>query len=384
MKRKRARARGEGSIYPRQDGRWVASLRWPDGTRKDRYRKTQRAAVAALSELRALRDAGQPPPDDQLTVGKFLDGWMASHVARLAPATQANYQRAMEHVGPELRRQSLRTLSVRQVAAWLDGLEERGVGRPSVVLFLVVLRSALTEAMREDLIQRNPASLVRTPKYRPKKGRPLSAEEATGLITAVRSHRLRALIVLALTSAMRIGELLGLTWDAVHLDEAYLEVRQQVRRVKGKGVIVLPVKTERSEAPVVLTALAVRALKEHRAKLIEARMRSGDVWRGADNPAAADALVFPSRVGTVMDPVNAWRIWSGMLQDAKIEHRRLHDSRGTTATLLRAMGIPQEVVQAILRHARYTTTADYYVKTDLSQQRDAAAKLDELLGEVLG
>lgn len=385
MTKRPARAPHEGSIYKRgSDGRWVACLGWPNGERKYRYRKTRAAAVVALGELRTMREAGMPPPDDKLTLNDWLDRWQRERVSRHAASTQASYQRMVDIVRPTLGKEPLRTLSVRQVAVWLEDILEEGVPAPSAGLFLVVLRTALNDAMREDLILRNPASLVRAPRYRAKKGKPLSAAEATGLMQAVRSHRLHALIVLALTSALRAGEMLGLTWDAVHLDEAYLEVRQQLRRVKGQGLVLTEVvKTARSEAPIALTGIAVRALQRHRARLIEQRMAAGDIWRGPDNPVAPDALVFPTQRGMPMDPATAWRVWSDMLARAGIEHRRLHDSRHTTATLLRALGVAPEVVQQVLRHAHVTMQATY-VHTDLSQQRRAAAALDELLGEVLG
>ena len=105
---------------------------------------------------------------------------------------------------------------------------------------------------------------------------------------------------------------------------------------------------------------------------------------GHDNPVANDALVFVTRWGTALDGMNVWLQWSKMLAGAGIEHRRLHDSRHTTGTLLRALGVAPEVVQTVLRHARITTTLDTYVHTDLSQQHAAVAELDELLGGVLG
>jgi integrase len=255
---------------------------------------------------------------------------------------------------------------------------------PTATHALVVLRIALKAAMREDLIARNPASLVEAPRYRKRRGNPLSGGEATTLLEVIRQHRLYALVVLALTSGLRRGELVGLTWGAVRTADGFLHVRQQLQREKGKGLVVVHTKTERSEAPVVLTQLFLRALRGHRQRLIEERMQAGTAWKGSDNPVAEDALVFVSLRGTPLDGISVWKQWSRMLVSAKIEHRRLHDSRHTTGTLLRALGVPAEVVQLVLRHARITTTLGTYVHADLSQQREAAAALDELLGGVLG
>lgn len=389
---KRVRARDEGTVYQRKDGRWVASLRWPDGARKSRYRKTYRAAASALGELRALRAAGTAPPNDQLTVGKWLDTWLKERVSRLSPATQESYRHVVATYirprpplpGPSLDRERLISLQVRRVAAWLDDLLEQGVPAPTAAHSLIVLRTALKAAMREDLIVRNPASLVEAPRWRRRKGKPFTAGEASGLMAAIRSHRLYALVVLALTSAMRRGELIGLTWGAVRLEEATLYVRQQLQRQKGKGIVAVPTKTERSEAPVVLTRLAVQALRGHRGMLKAERLRLGPAWQGSDDPVADDALVFPTGRGTPMDGPAVWGQWKRLLAEAGVEHHRLHDTRHTTSTLLRALGVAPEVAQQILRHAKVTTTLGVYTHVNLAQQREAAAALDQLLGEVLG
>jgi integrase len=378
------RARDEGSVYRRKDGRWVAALRWPGGKRKYRYARTQRAAAVKLGELVALRAAGQPAPNDQITIGAILDLWLTQHVSKLSASTRESYGHQVEaYIRPELGKLKAATLIVSRLSVWREELLERGVPPATVSYGVLILRTVLTWAMREDLVARNVATLVERPKYRKKQRKPLTAGEATDLLAAVRGHRMHAFIVLALTSALRRGELLGLTWGAIHEQEAYLEVLQQAQRVKGRGIHLVPTKTERSEAPVAITKLFLDALKVHRRRLIEERVKAGPLWRGHDNPVAPDALVFPSRAGTPMEGTNAWREWRDVLVEAKIEHRPLHGTRHTTATLLRALHVPMEVIQDVLRHSSKTTTKGY-AHGDLAEQHAAAAKLDELLGGVLG
>jgi len=277
----------------------------------------------------------------------------------------------------------LLALNVATVSAWTDRLLVDGVSPALVAYSLVVLKSALKTAMREELIARNVATLVEPPRYEKREGNPLSDVEARALLVAVRQHRLYALVVLALTAALRQGEIVGLQWGAIDPAEGRLWVRQQLQRESGKGLVVVPTKTRRSSAAVALTQVFVRALQGHRARLIEERMRAGDAWRGADNPVAADAFVFVSTVGTRLDGKQVWQYWTDMLKTAGIEHRRMHDSRHTTSTLLQAIGVPMDDIKEVLRHSRRATTEDYS-HAGFDRQQAAAARLDTLLGEALG
>jgi len=147
-------------------------------------------------------------------------------------------------------------------------------------------------------------------------------------------------------------------WRNLLLDERCLIVSQQLQRKRGGGLVVRPVvKTERSEAPVALTALAVRALRAHRAAFIEERLGKGDAWRGTDDPVAPDALVFTTEVGTPIDPDNLGRRLNALLAQAGLSARGPHAAgRHTTASLLGALGVAPAVAAQVLRHSRVTTT----------------------------
>lgn len=405
MRRKAKRGNGEGSVYQREsDGRWVGVAEVPGSGRGRRLRKhvygrTRAEAARKLLDVQHRLAAGLPPPDDRLTVALWLDRWAgdpdaapgspdaAGQIGRLAYKTQVSYRQVVrDYLRPDWALGSVRltALNPDRVQRWLDDLAERDVPPPTIKYSLDILRIALKAAMRADLIVRtNPASLVQAPRWRRRKAKPFTATEAVGFIGAIRGHRLYPLIVLALTAALRRGELLGLTWGNIDLDNGMLHVTQQRQRVTGQGLVTVPTKTERSEAPVALAGVTVRALQAHRATLIEERLRLGDEWRGSADPVAKDAFVFVSETGAPLDPDNVYRTFKGMLRTARLDDRRLHDSRHTTASLLAALGVPPAVAADVLRHSKKATTLEVYTHSDLRQQREAASKLDELLKDVL-
>lgn len=393
------RQKGEGGVYQRaSDGRWVGVVELPSGGRRRRryvYGKTAKEAARKLQQLRARLEAGQNVSKDRMTVGNWLDRWSGPDdapgtglIRDLAPNTVTSYtQIVRDYIRPELYRVRLLDLTPEHIRQMLDALAGRKppVPKPTIAYSLRVLRIALTAAQKEDMIQRrNPAALVEPPKYRKRKAVPLGKKEAVSFLAAVQEDRLYALIVLMLTSALRRGEFLGLPWGNLVLDERYLWVRQQLQRQKGGGLIIRPItKTERSEAPVALANITVRALQTHRARLIEERLALGDAWRGRDDPVAPDALVFTSEIGTPLDPDNLRRRLHAFLKKANLLERGPHAAgRHTTATLLGALGVPPAVAAQVLRHSRTTTTLNVYTHVLTEDQRMAADKLDELLAGV--
>ena len=184
-----------------------------------------------------------------------------------------------------------------------------------------------------------------------------------------------ALYVLALTTGLREGELLGLRWRYVDLERGALQVRGIVQRIDGKPVVKEP-KTESSSRQVLLTKLAVDALRQHRLRQLEERLKMGDAWDDQD-------LVFPNQSGGPMYAQNFLsRSYLPLRKRAGIPQVRFHDLRHSAATLLLASGVHPKVVREILGHSRIAVTMDLYSHVTMTMQRDAVNAMDTLFGEV--
>jgi len=222
------RANGEGSIYRRADGRWTAAcyvLR-PDGTRVRRavYGKTRKDAADQLAVLIAKTKAGLPLAVESWTLERFAEHWL-THVAgpRLRPSTLSSYRETLRlHVLPTLGRMNLRALTPTHVRTLLANKAAYGLGARSVQIIHSTLRTMLSEAMREELIERNVATVVRPPSVERVEVQPWSTEEASRFLAASADHRLYALFAVGVALGLRKGELLALRWDDVDLDGGVL------------------------------------------------------------------------------------------------------------------------------------------------------------------
>lgn len=235
-----------------------------------------------------------------------------------------------------------------------------------------ILRAALQQAVREEVLPRNVARLVVVPTGPRHEVHPLTVAEARTLLSNAAGDRLYPLWAVALAIGLRRGEALGLRWCDIDLDAGTLQVRQTLQRVSG-GLVFLPPKTERSRRSVPLPAVAVTALREHRRAMAAEALRGGRMLSG-------EGLVFTTAIGTPLEPRNVTRAFTSLLTRAGLRHVRLHDLRHTCATLLLAQGVPARVVMDTLGHSAIAVTMNTYSHVLPSLQREAAERMDEALG----
>lgn len=255
------------------------------------------------------------------------------------------------HLGPGLGHLRLAALQPQHVQAFLNAKLAGGLSPRTVRYLHAILRRALGQAEKWGLVVRNVARLVDPPKVRRPEVRPLTLEEARTFLTAVQGHRLEALFTVALALGRRQGEVLGLRWEDVDLERGTLSVRYQLQRVAGGLVVVAP-KSERSRRTIELPRPVVEALRRHRLRQLEERLRAGEAWRDS-------GLVFTSTIGMPLEPRNLIREYHALLDRAGLPRRPFHHLRHTAALLL-AQGSDIRVVQQVLGHSQIALTADLY------------------------
>jgi len=158
------RARGEGSIFQRQDGYWCASARLPSGKRIVRYRRTKQEAAAALVALRTETGLVPPPP---VTVATWLDQWLELRRVALRPRTLRNYRSVVHaYLQPAFGAVLLTDLPPLQVEQLIVRIAEAHPFQARVVLN--VLRSACAHAVRLRYLAVNPAAVVPLPPAEPR------------------------------------------------------------------------------------------------------------------------------------------------------------------------------------------------------------------------
>ncbi|GAA3952622.1 site-specific integrase [Actinomadura viridis] len=430
--RARRRANGEGTIVQRKDGRYEAKLFIPTtaGTikRVSVYGRTRDECHAKYVKLKAQADDGIPVASVNWTVEQYLAYWLENVVrVERRPKTVQGYESVVRlHLIPGLGKKRLGKLTARDVRVLITNVRQacqccrhgwdavrdkprccalKGgeccqsrLSVRMVQFVLAVLRNALQAAVREEILPRNVARLVTvtTPKYKVNRG--LTVDQARAVLKAAEHERLYAMYVLALCLGLRRGELLGLRWEDITLtpcracggeggtcdgepcahcaesgvQDAKLEVVQTLQRVGGELRFVPP-KTEGSTRTIPLPDLCVTALCEHRVKQRTERAEAWPRWQD-------HGLVFPSSLGTPMEPDNLRRSWGRIREAAGLEAVRFHDIRHTCVSLLLDLGVPPHVVREIVGHSDIEVTMTIYAHAALDEKRAALRKLGDALG----
>ena len=385
------RGRGEDSIY--QDGdRWrgAASFGYgPDGrrVRKKVSGATKGEVMRKLRDLRAEMDLRLAIPDDRLTVAAFLNRWVTRSLpGQVSDRTLDSYADTVRlHLAPSLGRKALRKLAVSDVDEFIAWKRETGYSENSVRIFRAVLRRALRQAEREGLVARNVAALSAAPRVRSDEGRALSVAQAQGLLAEVRGTRHEALMTVVLAFGLRRGEALGLHWSALEWETATLKVTHGVKRVQVRTagserrtrLVVGELKTPRSRRTLFLTPQIVELLRRHRVRQAEDRIAVGEAWEDY-------GLIFPSRIGTPLDPDNVSHVFSRICRRAGLGHWHLHELRHSGASLMLAQGTDLYVVSEVLGHSSVAITKDVYGHLVEGQKRAAAQLMSTALFTDIG
>ncbi|WP_432109621.1 tyrosine-type recombinase/integrase [Streptomyces sp. AA1529] len=405
------RANGEGTITRRTDGRFHAAayVYRPDGTRvrKFVYGKTREEVADKLTGIQEKTRHGIPAASSAMPLADYLTYWLAAVApARLKPATLNSYEGLTRlYIAPALGRKRLNRLSPADVRRFLLEFKNgclcclRGVDaarkegeqmccakrkccqrRPSartVQYVHAVLRSALQQAVREELVGRNVARIVETPSVTPQEVHPLNRTEARMLLKTARDHRLYALWLLLISTGLRRGEALALTWEDVDFERKQLRVRRNVQRIRRELVFGTP-KTKRSLRTISLPDRCIAALHERMKEQHEERSAAALKWDPL--PHQPQGLIFTTATGRATDPRSLNRMLTILCRDAKVRRVRVHDLRHTCASLLLAQGVDARTIMETLGHSTITMTLDTYAHVMDTTLKAAAEQMNDALG----
>ena len=344
------------------------------------FRGGKREADAELARLLHELETGLLVDTKRLKVTEFLDKWLEHTKPTVGIRTHERYKAIVErHLGPALGHHRLTELRPLHISDYyqkalkggrLDG--SGGLSAQTVVHHHRVLHEALKQGVRWQVLRSNPAEAVDPPKADKREMTVLDEKQTNMLLQSAQESALSTPILVAVTTGLRLGELLGLHWSDVDLKRGKLSVTQSLQAT-GDGLVFLPPKTKKSRRSIPLTKSAIDALRRHRADQLETRMAQPDRWDDND-------LVFPSDYGRPWNPRSFSSSWS-RLRDALGLTIRFHDLRHTHATLLLRQGVHVKVVSERLGHSTVAITLDTYSHVLPDMQEDATAKLELALAE---
>lgn len=359
------------------------------------FHGNKRQAQAELTRLLAQRDAGSYVDPTKMTVAEYLQHWLAADVdRRVGRRTATRYRQIVEcNIIPRLGHVPLRKLTAAHIESFEADLhregwvkarakkegdddkskaqEPRGLSKQTVLHVHRTLSQALNHAVRLEVLVKNPARQVKPPKPDKPEIKILSKQEIAALLAAAKGTGLYVPVVVAVTTGIRRGELLGLRWSDVDLKAGTLTVNQAMQRTRGELEFKQP-KTKTSRRTITLPAVTVEALQANHKAQLEDRIKLG---LGRD----PRGLVFTRCDGLPLDPDSLSKAFERLVIKAKVTPITLHGLRHTHISQLLMDGIHVKVVSERAGHANVNITLNTYAAYIPNMQADAALRINSWL-----
>jgi integrase len=337
-----------------------------NGQRKQ-FRKrypTEKAARAALDEIRGQVAAGTYVAPSKLTVVQACENWLAGkRAADRAESTVDGYEEKLSVVITELGDKQVQKLTKRHLDDLVIALRAGGLPAPkgkarkpwsprSVNYLLGLLVSILESEQKQGHVVRNVAKLVDRIDSDAKPPDPLTEAEVEKVLTHIEGDRYAIAWHLAL-AGLRLGEICGLRWSDIDLKANTLAV-ENTRLQRGKKHIEKAPKSRAGRRELPLPDHLIVELKATRKIQATDRLKLGEAY-------VASGYVVVNEAGEALTPNAVESRWARVLVAAEVRHRRLHDARHTCGTLMHLKGVPIALISAWLGHASKAFTMQTYV-----------------------
>jgi integrase len=377
-----------GSIRERSPGHWAIIIDQRDplsGKRRRRWHSfagTKRAAQVECARLILDAKGGAHVDPTRETLAAFAERWVEHMQGQVTPRTHERYAELLrKHIVPLLGGVMLVKLQPAHIsAAYAKALTcgrrdgQGGLSARTVTHMHRVLREALQQALRWQLLVRNPADLVRPPKVERGQMQVLDADGTAELIEAARGTAMFVPILLGVLCGLRRGEVVALRWRSVDLAQGQLAVVASTEQTE-QGVREKETKSGKGRM-LALPSLIVDELRQHRLRQAEGLLRFG--VRLTD-----DHHVVTREDGLPLQPRSLTHAFIKFIRRHGLRHIRLHDLRHSHATHMLAAGVHPKIAQERLGHSSVSVTIDLYSHVLPGLQAEAVNRVDATLRDAL-
>lgn len=383
------RGKGEGSIFKRKDGRWCGFITVgydEKGNQKKKffYGKTRQEVAEKINQALNEIKQGILITDNNITLENWLNIWLHQYKKnQISESTFDDYESIIKnHINPVLEKYNLKDLRPEHLQMLYNEKHKAGLSTKRIKDIHVILHSALNQAIKNELIVRNVSEATTLPKNtREKEMKVLTIEEQKRFLQVLEGERLKPAFVLALSTGMRLGEILALKWQDVDLENKRITIRNSVRRIKNrneqseiktKTVLVLKEpKTENSGRIIPLPDVAYQ-------ELVNFKLLQEEEKRQAGSSYVDSGFVFTTKVGTPIEPRNFLRTFYRITEKAGL-NINFHALRHTFATRLLEANTNPKVVQELLGHSDISTTLNIYSHVLFDTKQKAIGEINDLM-----
>lgn len=410
------RAKGEGSIRKRSDGRWEG--RYTDGfdpgTGKQRqksiYGKTQKEVQQKLKQITMEIDSGKYVEPSKIALSTWLDTWMSEYTGDKKYLTVKNYRHSIEtHIKPKLGAVKLKDLTPPMIQSFYNELARSGkrvverekdgkikkkdgktvfkncpLSPKTIKNIHGVLSKALSVAVDIGYLPSNPAERTTLPRCERKEIKPLADEQIPAFMNETDKDDYRLVFKLILFTGLRESEALGLTWDCVDFKNSEIIINKQIvrRSIKDGGAYLASTKSGKART-ITVAKFVLDILHEQKITQTTQRLIMGEAWQTMyDTDGREQALVFTMPDGSPITQSSLRHHFDKIRKEIGRPDCRIHDLRHTFAVVSLQNGDDIKTLQSNLGHATAAFTLDVYGHVSERMRSESAERMQKYIEKV--
>lgn len=354
-------AKGEGTVYKTQDGKWRGYVT-VNGKRKYFSAASKAEAARKKRALLHQRDTGHLVAGKVPTMAVWIQHWMKVTGPNRRESTNAGYRTYIDkYILPALGDKPLDKITMDDLELLYTDMEERGFAGSTRRQTHAIIRGVLKHAVWRGHIGRNVAALVQPPTVKRERVKAFSEEDLKAVYKALENDPWRARWHLSLDFGLRPGEAIALEWKHVDFVNSTIRVEQSIAQIRGKGAQLEElVKTNSSRRLIALPQYMMDMLSDTRKKQMVNRAEKGNQWKEWEPDGEPHAFCFTHTDGAPLLPGYDTTLWKELLVKAGVPHTRRYTARHTAASMAIADGEDVATVADMMGHSNPGMTLAVY------------------------
>ena len=388
-------------VSPRADGRYMGRFTYA-GERYTLYDDDNpKRLKKAMDDMRYELEHGLYGSCKNITLDKWFDEYIKTYKEPILKESTVNHYRLYYrlYIQPDMGKKYIKDIKGIHVQKLYNELAKRGMKSNTIKKIANILHSTLKQAVRDDLLLKNPCEAADIPKTEQKERRVLTAKEQREFIDFVSDsakwQRYYPLFIMAFGTGMRIGELLALRWNDLDFKEKSIRVNKTLQYIQVEGsreckFIVQSPKTKQSIRTIPMLNNVAEVLKLHREGQRKDIIMLGGIWQKSDNKDLRN-LVFTTDTGNPIDRNSINRTIKSIVSDINLKRAEqagkdkrkaeifpdfsAHTMRHSFATRCFEADIRPKVIQSFLGHSTLATTMDIYTHVTEENKKEEIEKI---------
>lgn len=356
-----------------------------NGNKRIRHIETfyggKKEAVLRESELKIQLKNNTYVRKNSMTMKELIDEWLKSKKNIIGIKTYTEYERYCKNITECIGHIKVKDINVKileefysELKTCKKGKEKNGYSEKTIKHHYTLMSGILNSAIKWGYLYINPNQNVTPIKVHKKEIECYSPEEVERLIEVLQNEPIKyqAVILLALDSGCRRGELTGLTWNDIDFDKSTININKTTQYVSGYGTFEKSTKSDTSNRVVYITPTTIQVLKKYKLKQDKQKLLLGNKWSNSTR-------VFTTDCGEDMHTDRPYKILKHIINKYNLKDITFHGLRHTSISLQISSGIQAQIISKRAGHSNVSITHNIYSHFFESGFKEVADKMDNFL-----